>query len=138
MPRPTHAISIRQPFVELILRRIKTAEYRDYPTNIRGRVYLYAARKPVDDPARWRQVEAEPGELPTGVILGTVEIVDCRWDGEAGVLCLYPAGPQAAETEAETQEPAQPVLLAAEISVIATDSPELPAGTGQQRQHKAL
>lgn len=80
MPRPTHAISIRQPYVELILRRIKKAEYRSRPTNIRGRLYLYDARKPVDWPAGWRQVKAEPGDLPTGVILGTVEIVDCRWD----------------------------------------------------------
>lgn len=82
MPRPTHAISIRQPFVELILRGKKKAEYRSRPTHIRGRVYLYAAQKPVANPARWRQVKAEPGDLPTGVILGTVEIVDCRWDAQ--------------------------------------------------------
>lgn len=82
MSRPIHAISIRQPFVELILRRIKKAEYRNRPTNIRGRVYLYAARKPVDWPAGWRQVKAEPGDLPTGVILGTVEIVGCQRHGD--------------------------------------------------------
>ena len=84
MPRPTHAISIRQPHVELILRGIKKAEYRSRPTNIRGRVYLYASKSPADWPAGWRKAGAEPGDLPTGIIVGTVEIVDCRWDGRWG------------------------------------------------------
>ena len=76
----TRAISIRQPFVELILRGKKKAEYRSIPTRIRERVYLYASRKPVDSPQAWKRVRKLPGELPTGVILGSVEIVDCRWD----------------------------------------------------------
>ena len=42
------AISIRQPYVELILRRRKTREYRSRRTNIRERVYLYAALRPAD------------------------------------------------------------------------------------------
>ena len=37
------AISIRQPFVEMILRGNKTIEYRSRKTNIRERVYLYAS-----------------------------------------------------------------------------------------------
>ncbi|MDA8409599.1 MAG: hypothetical protein M0001_04305 [Treponema sp.] len=39
----TRAISIRQPYVELILQGAKTEEYRSMPTNIRERVYLYAS-----------------------------------------------------------------------------------------------
>ncbi len=78
----TYAISIRQPYVELILRGIKMAEYRSRLTHIRGRVYLYASQKPVDSSTRWRQVGKEPGELPTGVILGTVEIIGCRPYGD--------------------------------------------------------
>ncbi|PYQ88659.1 MAG: hypothetical protein DMG02_17325 [Acidobacteria bacterium] len=35
--RPTRAISIRQPYVELILRGKKTREFRSRPTNIRER-----------------------------------------------------------------------------------------------------
>lgn len=50
----TRAISIRQPFVELILRGLKKREYRSKPTNIRERVYLYASLKP----ARWRRLAA--------------------------------------------------------------------------------
>lgn len=39
------ALSIRQPFAELILRGIKTIEYRSRPTRIIGqRFYIYAAR----------------------------------------------------------------------------------------------
>ena len=75
------AISIRQPYVELILRRRKTREYRSRPTNIRERVYLYASLRPAE--WQWEKVRERPGELPVGVIVGTVEIVDCRWDGRA-------------------------------------------------------
>ena len=42
-------LSIRQPYVELILRGKKRQEYRSRPTHIRGRVYLYAGIKSGDD-----------------------------------------------------------------------------------------
>ena len=62
----TRAISIRQPYVEQILRGEKTIEYRTRKTNIRERVYLYASlTKETDE------------DLPTGLIVGSVEIVDC-------------------------------------------------------------
>lgn len=76
--KPTRAISIRQPYVEQILRGSKRIEYRSIPTNIRERVYVYASLKPADDPEAWTRARAKPGDLPTGVIVGTVEIVDCR------------------------------------------------------------
>ena len=42
------ALSIRQPYAELILRGIKTVEYRSRPTRIIGqRFHIYAAKKPV-------------------------------------------------------------------------------------------
>src|SRR5438045_3131547 len=41
------ALSIRQPFAELILRGIKTIEYRSRPTRIIGeRFLIYASRSP--------------------------------------------------------------------------------------------
>jgi len=55
------AISIRQPWVEQILRGIKKKEYRDIPTNIRERVYLYASLKPDGAPNDWRRVRKDPG-----------------------------------------------------------------------------
>ena len=43
------ALSIRQPFAELILRGIKTVEYRSRPTSIVGeRFYVYASKKSGD------------------------------------------------------------------------------------------
>mgnify|MGYP001409813424 CR=1 FL=1 len=70
------AISIKQPFVEEILRGIKKYEYRSRPTKIRGRVYLYASQKPRDD-GNWKRLKLSPNEAPKGVIVGSVEIVDC-------------------------------------------------------------
>ncbi len=85
------ALSIRQPYAELILRGIKTVELRSRSTTIIGeRFYLYAARvraktpigrttcgsgrRPMDDLAG--QVKLiEPGALlPTGVIVGSAVI----------------------------------------------------------------
>lgn len=74
------ALSIRQPWVELILRGEKTEEYRPRPTNIRERVYLYAGLGIYNASARAEILE-EVGfdfeDLTRGLILGTVEIVDC-------------------------------------------------------------
>jgi hypothetical protein len=78
------AISIRQPYTELILRGVKKNEFRSRPTNIRDRVYFYATLKPADDPLQWGRAQAKPGDLPTGLIVGPVEIVGCRWDSRAG------------------------------------------------------
>jgi hypothetical protein len=70
------ALSIRQPYAEQILRGTKTIEYRSRPTNVRERVYIYAAKNPA--PANeWAKIRLRPGELPTGVLVGTVEITNC-------------------------------------------------------------
>lgn len=76
----TRAISIRQPFVELILQGKKKYEYRSTLTNIRERVYIYASLTPSDHEASWKKVMKKPGELVAGLIVGSVEIVDCKWD----------------------------------------------------------
>ena len=80
MEQLTHAISVRQPWVELILSGDKQTEYRSQPTRIRERVFLYASLRPADDEAAWGKIGKRPGELPTRQIVGTVEIVDCVWD----------------------------------------------------------
>ena len=78
------AISIRQPYVEQILLGIKKYEYRSTLTHIRGKVYLYASKKPVDRDADWRRAKSERGKLPTGVIVGSVVIVGCEWSEKDG------------------------------------------------------
>ena len=84
MARITRAISIKQPFVEQILVGLKRREYRNQATRIRERVYLYASLKPRTDPREWRKVRKRPGELPSGAIVGTVEIIGCESDGAGG------------------------------------------------------
>ena len=79
MPEIKRAISIRQPFVELILQKKKRWEYRSTPTRITERVYLYASKKPVNNDAEWRKARCEKGTLPTGVIVGSVVIAGCEW-----------------------------------------------------------
>ena len=71
------ALSIRQPFAEQIMGGKKKWEYRGRRTNIRERVYVYASKTP--GPAeRWKKVRREPGELPVGVLVGSVEIAACK------------------------------------------------------------
>lgn len=73
------ALSIRQPYAEQILRGIKKVEYRTRPTHVRERVYIYASKQP--GPAReFARLRLQVGDLPTGVLVGTVEVVDCTGD----------------------------------------------------------
>lgn len=72
------ALSVRQPYAELILRGEKRIEYRSRPTRIIGeRFYIYAART-------WAGVNGhdlkniQPGESPTGVIVGSAVIDRCE------------------------------------------------------------
>jgi hypothetical protein len=98
------ALSIRQPWAELILRGVKTVEYRSRPTRIIGeRFYIYAAKKPApaigaagsvwsrdlamatagkpgEGPPAWMLELAELlilGKLPTGLIVGSATIARC-------------------------------------------------------------
>ena len=75
------ALGIRQPWAELILRGIKTIEVRSLSTRVRGPIYLYTSQKLADIPAA-QEASAKhrlyPDGLELGLIVGTVEIVDCR------------------------------------------------------------
>jgi hypothetical protein len=75
------ALGVRQPWVELILRGVKTVEIRSLNTRVRGPIYLYASKKFSDLPAALVAVRkhdlAFPG-LPTGLVVGHVEISATR------------------------------------------------------------
>ena len=68
------ALSIRQPYAELILRGVKTREFRSRPTRIIGEpFYIYAAkgpatRRPTDAAAEGRRIWSDdlavPGRAP--------------------------------------------------------------------------
>ena len=74
------ALSIRQPWVEEIMRGSKVIEYRSVNTNIRGTIYIYAGlgRYPKDEEASLvEDIGYDIDDLPRGFIVGTVDIVDC-------------------------------------------------------------
>jgi hypothetical protein len=71
---------VRQPVAELILRGIKTIEVRSVITHVQGPIYVYAGKKRFE--REWEQEIAKKygldmDALPRGLIVGTVEIVDC-------------------------------------------------------------
>ncbi len=74
------ALTIQQPWVEQILLGTKKNEFRSQKTNVRERVWLYASDTPADWPEAWKEVGKKPGSLPAGCIVGSVEIVECKWD----------------------------------------------------------
>jgi hypothetical protein len=93
-PRILRALSVRQPYAEQILLGKKKFEYRSTNSNIRERVYLYASKGKVDDPAEWRKAGAKPDSLPTGVIVGSVEIVDSTFDEDEYIYAWKLARPE--------------------------------------------
>ena len=78
-------LSIRQPYVELILRGEKRIEYRSRPTRRIGeRFCIYASLQP--GPAEvWEQIGCRPGDLPTGYVVGSAVIRACVTNGEPGM-----------------------------------------------------
>lgn len=113
MSTPTLALSIRQPWVHFIfdlprdLR--KDVENRSWPTKVRGRVWIHASKyMTTDDYDAGRDFAiqdvgvpaieiAYADELPKGVIVGSVDLVDCvkasasGWfAGEYGFLLANP------------------------------------------------
>ena len=74
------ALSIRQPWAELILRGVKVEEFRSRRTNVRGRIFLYASlgRYNAADEAAWGvEHTIDINALPRGLIVGTVELYGC-------------------------------------------------------------
>jgi hypothetical protein len=67
------ALSVRQPYAGQIMNGIKRVEYRSRPTNIRGRIYIYASETPASPKGE---------DLPRGVVIGTVEIFKCTGEPE--------------------------------------------------------
>lgn len=108
--QPSLAISIRQPYVEMILRGIKKDEYRSRLTNIRGEVYIYAARKP-GDPKYYSKLGVEPGTLPVGVIVATVEIVNCKYRFLYGDYEWELANPRRLQQPIKPDRQPQPVFF---------------------------
>jgi hypothetical protein len=87
------ALGVRQPWVELILRGIKTVEVRSQDTQIRGTIYLYASKKFSEFPAAVEAAQSHNLDcpaLPTGLLVGSVEIAATRPArvSDAGPSCV--------------------------------------------------
>src|SRR4051812_960157 len=74
------ALSVRQPWAELILRGHKIIEVRSRCTHLRERVFIYAGLNRIE-PEEEARIAQEYGidldGLPRGVLVGTVGIVGC-------------------------------------------------------------
>ncbi len=80
------ALGIRQPWVELILREVKTLEVRSQPVALRGRIYLYSARRCSDHPAAALAI-ATFGLSRAGFVMGQLV-------GAANLIACRPARPE--------------------------------------------
>ncbi|WP_437225646.1 ASCH domain-containing protein [Planctomicrobium sp. SH661] len=90
------ALSIQQPWAELILRGIKTIEIRRSPARPRGTIYLYASQRFSRLPGVESLLAEEgisSGALPLGALVGTVEILGCRpaCESDAAAARIPPA-----------------------------------------------
>ncbi len=103
------ALSIRQPYVEMILRGVKTIEYRSVPTHKRERVYIYASRIAAVDEKVWQAIDAKPGDFPTGALVGTVEIVACS--GKPGDFHWHLARPERLDKHLAVTKKPQPMFF---------------------------
>jgi hypothetical protein len=68
------ALSIRQPWAELILQGRKQIELRTWNTNYRGQIVIHAGQQVKEE--HCRAYGFNPEELVRGALVGTVEIVD--------------------------------------------------------------
>lgn len=100
---PELALSVRQPYADQIMRGVKKVEYRSRATNVRGRVHIYASMRPARD-------EPDDG-LPRGVLVGTVEIVDCSLLDDGSGFGWHLAKPRRAAKLVRPAKHPQPVFF---------------------------
>jgi hypothetical protein len=77
--RPTYALSLKQPWAALVVAGRKTIEVRKWPTRVRGRVYIHAARLADNRREAWAVVseDLKPLAQLRGGIVGAVELTGC-------------------------------------------------------------
>ena len=68
------ALSIRQPWAELILQGRKTIELRTWPTSYRGRIAIHASQTVREEACI--AYSLDPARVVRGALVGTVELVD--------------------------------------------------------------
>jgi hypothetical protein len=103
------ALTVRQPWASLIIEGRKTIENRSKPTKHRGLLVIHAGLRTKHDALdKYRRLLKNADDLPSGAILGTVDVVDCiegarsRW-AEPGYY-HWVAGRPATLPQADTHE----------------------------------
>ena len=87
------ALSIRQPWAWLVVNGYKDIENRTWSTNFRGRIYVHAGQRTVDeDYPEQRQYITQagiviPAQLARGAIIGEVTIVGCLAASDSPWFC---------------------------------------------------
>ena len=83
-------LSIRQPWAGLIVAGVKKVELRSWRTDHRGRLLVHASTQRDSIAPQWQNVKSQVAAsllLPTGCVIGDVEVVECRpateWDEDA-------------------------------------------------------
>lgn len=80
-------LTIKQPWATLIMQQDKRFEFRSWKTSYRGELLIHAG-KGIDKEAVIRLAKYLPKELPTGKILGKVQLIDCiKCDKEFIQMC---------------------------------------------------
>ena len=69
-------LTIKQPWATLIMQKDKRFEFRSWQTKYRGDLLIHAG-KGIDKEAMKRLEKYIPSDMPTGKILGKVNLVDC-------------------------------------------------------------
>ena len=69
-------LTIKQPWATLIMQGDKRFEFRSWQTKYRGDLLIHAG-KGIDKEAMKRLAKYIPEDMPTGKILGKVNLVDC-------------------------------------------------------------
>jgi len=77
MKEKLKALSVRQPYAEAIIDGRKKIEYRSHETHVREVIYIYASLTREDE-YLGGGIYQTTDHLPIGVIIGTVEVYDCR------------------------------------------------------------
>ncbi len=70
------ALTIKQPAASLIIHGIKKYEFRSWKTKYRGKILIHAG-KGINNEYISKFKEYLPEKLPSGMIIGQVDITDC-------------------------------------------------------------
>lgn len=78
--RRVYSLSLKQPWAALLAAGRKTIEVRSWPTRMRGRILIHAARIPDDRPEAWEWItdDIRPLALLSGGIIGEAELIGCQ------------------------------------------------------------